>query len=345
VPSRHWRLAFDILADLCFRATFPPEEVEREREVIVNEILAALDDPEEMSHDLMLERIWPGDPLSLPIAGTEKDVRAAARGDLVSFRDRMLRPELLLVTAAGPMAGNDIATYLSDILGKLSVGPTTGAFEINFPEPGFKSLVGHVRASISQAHLLVSAPLHPPFEPKDYYALSVLNGAFGESMSSRLFQRLREREGLCYAVASGFSMGRTEGLWVAQASSSPKDFPALLASMLGEMDDIRGPRPLSNEELSESISRVEGSYDLALEDTEFRMKRMARQAMQAGEVLDAEETRARILGVDRASVSRMTERVFGSGERSIFAYGNLGPRGTKALATIDGGKARRSGSA
>ncbi|HUX36994.1 MAG TPA: pitrilysin family protein [Rectinemataceae bacterium] len=332
LPAKHWRLAIELLADLCFRSSFPPDEVEMEREVIVSEILASFDDPEELSHDLMLARIWPKDPLSRPIAGTEEDVRAATRDALLEFRDRMLVPGRLLVTAAGPIDGADLAAELEAVLplGDSAKAAATAAFS----EPRFFPIVDYVPARLSQSYLLVAIPLHPPFGPEDFYSMSALNGAFGESMSSRLFQQLREREGLCYSVGSAFSMDRTEGLWLAQASSSPDAFPALLSSMLREIEALSSTRPLSDEELAESISRLEGSYDLALEDTEFRMKRLARQAMQAEEVLDVEETRNRILGVGGKAIARMIGRVFGDVEPAIFAYGSIGSKGRRVLEAI-----------
>jgi predicted Zn-dependent peptidase len=327
LPARHWRLALDILADLCFRSTFPAEEVEREREVIVSEILASLDDPEETAHDLLLERIWPGDPLARPIAGTEDEVRAASRDDLVAFRESMLGTDRLVVTAAGPIEGADLAGALETLLIQANQGRSKSLPD--FVEPTFVASVGEAQARLSQSYLFVAVPLHPPFAPEDFYVMSALNGAFGESMSSRLFQKLREREGLCYSVASGFTMGRSEGLWVAQASSSARLFPALV-----EIADLGAARPLSEEEVSESISRLEGSYDLALEDSEFRMKRLARQAMLTDEVLDVEETRGRILAVDAGAVAAMTDRVFASAPMAVFAYGNMGTRARKALAAL-----------
>lgn len=341
LPARHWRLALDILADLCFRSTFPAEEVEREREVIVSEILASLDDPEETAHDLLLARIWPGDPLSLPIAGSEEDVRRAGREELLAFRELMLGPERLLVTTAGPGSAEEIEAALRELLSGLPGRKAYAPFP-DFAEPLFHPCVDRAPARLSQAYLLVALPLHPPFAPGDFYTMSALNGAFGESMSSRLFQQLREREGLCYSVQSGFSMGRTEGLWVAQASSAPEAFPSLLSSMWREIEALGSERPLSTEELSESVSRLEGSYDLALEDTEFRMKRLARQAMLGGEVLDVEGTRRRILEVGAESVAAMTRGVFAGAEKAVFAYGNLGPKGRRALDSLAGELGLRS---
>ena len=338
VPAKHWELALEILSDMCFNSTFPETEVEREREVIVSEILASRDEPEEAAHDLFLERIWPGDPLSRPIAGTPEDVARAGRDGLYAFYRDRLRPENLLVSLAGPLDEGLVAGRLVSILDPLREAGTRVRREpgseaaLIAAEPAFSAGIGTVSANLSQVYLFVAVPIHPPYDPADYYVLSALNGAFGESMSSRLFQGLREREGLCYSVFSGFSVGPVEGLWMAQASSSVKSFPSLLAALEREIADIAGDRPLGAEELSESLSRLEGGFDLSLDDSEYRMKRLARQALHTGVVLDIEETRRRIVTVGREAIDAMTSRVFGGAERAVFAYGRLGEKGHKALA-------------
>jgi len=331
VPASRWKLALEVLADLSFHSTFPPEEVEKEREVIESEILASLDEPEELAHDLFLREFWKDDPLALPIAGEVDDIEAADRDRLFAFYRRRLRPENLLVTAAGPVATAEAADFLSSLIRDCEPGPEDWSPLPPTREPTFFPTVSQAQASLSQVYLFVAIPLHPPFGPEDYYTLSALNGAFGESMSSRLFQGLRERDGLCYSVASGFSLGSSEGLWMAQASSSVRSFPRLLAALEEEIGLIGGPAPLTEEELAESLSRLEGSFDLSLDDTEYRMKRLARQALQATEVLDVEETRRMILGVEASSVGAMTRRLFAAPERAVFAYGKLGERGIKAL--------------
>ncbi len=339
VPARHWELALELLADLCFSSTFPPEEVEREREVIESEILAARDDPEECVNDLLLEMIWPGDPLARPIAGSEKDIRSADRDQLFAFSRGTLRPERLLVTLAGPEEAAQASARLGRLLDALPEPPVPAKVLPSPVEPHWRGGIRAVPERLSQAYLLVALPWHPPFLDRDYYAMSVLNGAFGESMSSRLFQGLREKEGLCYSVASGFSLSRTEGLWVAQASSSVKSFPELLASLEREIDELSGDRPLTAQEISESLSRLEGGFDLSLDDPEYRMKRLARQALETDQVLDIEETRARIIAVDPEEIAAMTRRVFAGEDRAILAYGRLGAKGERIMAARAGSPA------
>jgi predicted Zn-dependent peptidase len=322
VPAGHWRLALDILVDLVFCASFPEEEFERERRVIESEILSAGDDPEEASHDSFLPRIWPGDPLSLKIAGEIEDLAGASRDRLYAFYKRRLRPELLTVSVSGPTEGLGLACELSALLDALP--PFAGGCEPYpaEPSPRFVPARGFEAGAISQVYLYEAVEILDRGRPDDYYGLCVLNGALGESMSSRLFQKLREREGLCYSVYSTFSMDRGVGLWMASASSSAKLFPRLLQALDRELDLLStGEGALTEAEVGESVSRIAGSFELAMEDPEYRMKRLAKQRLCTGEVLTADETRARILAVTPEEVEELAARLFAGRPRARFGWG------------------------
>ncbi|MEI6873777.1 MAG: pitrilysin family protein, partial [Spirochaetota bacterium] len=116
VPASRWELAIEVLLDMCFASTFPMVEVDKERGVIVSEILASRDDPEETAHDLFLERIWPGDPMARPIAGTPEEVGVASRDDLWLYYQAHIKPESLLVTFAGPDPEGMIAARIGAML-------------------------------------------------------------------------------------------------------------------------------------------------------------------------------------------------------------------------------------
>lgn len=335
VPASHWRLAVDILVDLVFEATFPAEEFERERTVIVSEILAAGDDPEEASHDAFIGRIWPGSPLAWKIAGEVEDAEATTRDALYDFYKKALDPSRLVVSASGSTEGGSLQDELGDRLAALAA--RAGSLSELPPEaaPCFTACHSFLAAPTSQVYLYEAVPIPGPYSPDDYYVLSVLNGALGESVSSRLFQDLREKRGLCYSVYSTFSVERGIGLWLAQASSSAKLFPRLLEALDGQIDRLASGRDgfLSEEEVSESISRIEGSFELALEDPEYRMKRLARQQLCNGFVLDDGETRARILAVGKADVDAFTERLFSGSIRARFAYGRRSAGVERAMET------------
>ena len=341
VPAAHWRLAVDILADLVLDATFPEDEFERERTVIVSEILASGDDPEEASHDAFIERIWPGDPLARKIAGEVEDAEATSRDALYDFYKRALDPSRLVVSASGPTEGGVLAEELDRRLAALPARREALPELPPSTTPAFSACHSFLAAPTSQVYLYEAVPIPGPYSPDDYYVLSVLNGALGESVSSRLFQDLREKRGLCYSVYSTFSVERGIGLWLAQASSSAKLFPRLLEALDGQIDRLAPGRDgfLTGEEVAESISRIEGSFELALEDPEYRMKRLARQQLCNGFVLDDEETRSRILAVGKADVDAFTERLFAASSRARFAYGRKSAGVERAMGSCDSGGA------
>jgi len=205
--------------------------------------------------------------------------------------------------------------------------------------PEFSAIRDFEASRTNQVFLYEGIQFEGAFEHRDYYTLSVLNGAVGESMSSRLFQGLREERGLCYSVYSSFALGRKACLWLASASSSAKLFPSLFSSLEAELGRLSDPaESLSEEEISESVSRIAGSFDVALDDPEYRMKRIARQQMYDGSALDEDETRALILAVDKRAVDAMTQRLFSGSERARFAFGASSTRVRNSLLSHEGKK-------
>jgi len=317
---------------------FRVEDFEREREVIVSEILSASDDPEECSHDEFLSAIWPGDPLSRKIAGEPQEIRRITRDALFSFYESEFSPRSLLVTASGSVPTADVGEELSHLIDAAAKEPSSlrspasarpAASRRSETTPAFCSAGGYVRAEMEQVHFYEAVQLEPPFGQDDYFSLSALNGAIGEAASSRLFLSLREDKGLCYSVYSAFSMSRTECLWMASANVSPARMPELAAEMDSQLDEV-AERGLSGEECADAVSRLSGSFELSLDDTDFRMRRIARQMLFAGEAMTPEEEGARIARLGRAELNAACARLLCGRKRSRFAYGDLSRRAAGA---------------
>jgi len=331
VPAAHWRLALDILSDMAFESAFAPEDFEREREVIVSEILAARDDPEECAHDELLEAIWPGDPLARKIAGEASDIRRAPRDEVYAFYRSALSTRGLLITAAGPVPEAEVAAELISLLPEGREGcPPRGA-----GEPRFREARDYVSADTEQVAWFEAIQVPPPFDEGDYFAMAALNGALGEASSSRLFLELRERRGLCYSVYSAFSMGRTECLWLASANAQSSQLGKLSESMDSCLDEV-AERGLSVGECEDALSRLVGSLDIAMEDTDFRMRRIARQIMFSGEAMSIDQTRARIEALGPAEINAASSRLFRREDgrarpRARLAYGKRPWRAAKRL--------------
>jgi predicted Zn-dependent peptidase/ribonuclease PH len=328
VPAKEWRLALDVLADMAFSSLFKEEDFERERDVIVSEILAARDDPDECSHEELLAAIWPGDPMSRKIAGEPEDLARATREELYSFYRKRFGPSSLLVTAAGPVPPREIEREMGAILERIEAGveagpPTTEAV------PSFTTANAYKGAAMGQVHYFEAAQLDPPFRERDYYVLAALNGAVGEASSSRLFQALREREGLCYSVYSAFSMGRSECLWLASANVSLKELPRLAAGMAKELDAV-AEKGLTDVECGEAVTRLAGSLEVALDDADFRMRRIGRQVLFRGAALEPAEALALVSSLEAGEIAAMARLLLGR-PRARFAYGKRSARAAGAL--------------
>lgn len=331
VPAANWKLALDVLADMAFESTFGIDDFGRERDVIVSEILAAKDDPEECAHDELLEALWPGDPLARKIAGETGDIRRAKRDALFDFYRAVLSPRSLLATTAGPVAEEDVAEELSRLMpsGRAGEAPRAAV------APPFRAARDYVSADTEQVAWFEAIQVPPPFTEDDYFAMAALNGALGEASSSRLFLELREKRGLCYSVYSAFTMGSTECLWIASANAQSSQLGELASAMDGCLADAAA-RGLSGEECEDALSRLAGSLEIALEDTDFRMRRAARQMMFSGAAMTADETRSRIAALRPEDLNAACSRLFRDGAgalrpRALFAYGRRPRRAARAL--------------
>ncbi|MDP3177361.1 MAG: pitrilysin family protein, partial [Spirochaetaceae bacterium] len=331
VPASAWRLAIDVLADMAFASRMDDVDFEKERDVIVSEIMSARDDPEECSHDALLAAIWPGDPLSLKIAGEPEDLTRATPGALRAFYRERFVPSTLLATVAGPVGAEEVAEALSESLERAAERSERTALPAAIEAtPIFVPAQTYRIARMEQANYFEAVQLDPPYGEDDYYALAAVNGAIGEAASSRLFQSLRERRGLCYSVYSSFSLGRSECLWLASANVSPSRVAELARAMGDEIDAVAAGE-LTDDECADAITRLAGSFELSLDDPDFRMRRIARQIWFSGIALDEAETRSRIAALDPLALRNMASRLLAGRPRARFAYGRRAAAAAKAL--------------
>jgi predicted Zn-dependent peptidase len=334
VPAASWRLALDVLVDMAFGSAFLPADFEREREVIASEILSARDDPEERSHDAFLASIWPGDSLSRKIAGESEDLKRITRDALYDFYRAELSPARLLAVCSGPLAPADVAEELSRLLEALPVQAEKALLPPRAAAtPAFTASRCYESSDMEQALFYEALQLDPPFTESDYYALSALNGAIGEASSSRLFLSLREEKGLCYSVYSSFAMTKSECLWMASAGASAETLPDLASEMDRQLDEV-AEKGLSEQECEDGVRRLSGSFELALEDSDFRMHRIARQVLFSGEAEDADEAAARMAALRPDEINAFCTRLLKGRQRARFAYGKLSRRTAKASGLV-----------
>lgn len=317
LPLESFRIALDVLCDMVFASSFPETEFEKERSVIINEILSSQDDPEEMANETFLAGIWPDQDLSRPIAGEVDDARSATRDGLYAFYRERYVPGALLVTVAGDLDPEMVASMLDD---RLSPGPAAPPASVPLVPPVFSPGSRYVATRMQQVQLYFGTQVDGPFTGKDYYALSVLDCAFGESMSSRLFQKLREGMGYCYTVHSYAGFGTDFALWCVYASTTSGQARSLVDALSDEFSAL-AEGGITEVEIEEAKSHLAGSLAVASSDMEHRMKRLARQHYFDGVVRGIDESIASIRSIGPAEVAEAAGRICRPAGMALFGYG------------------------
>ena len=307
-------LALDILSDIIWAPAFRPDEIEAERQVILEEILMHEDEPSDLVHDVFTEALFPEHPLGREILGDAGTIGSMARDDIASFFGQHYRPASIVVAAAGNVEHDRVAEGIERrFAGPDGAGPERRTGIESPPRP-----VAVAKRPTEQAHLVVGVrglPVHD----EDRFALSALNHVLGGGMSSRLFQEVREKRGLAYSVYS-YRVGYAEaGVLAVYAGTAPGRAREVLSLVRDELDRVRD-ECISEDELERAKGHLKGSLALSLEDSASRMSRLGRAVLVHGEVLTFDELVERTESVTLDDVARVAKRVLAN-ERVLAVVG------------------------
>jgi len=314
VPARDRSLAVDVLVDVLARPALRPGDVGAEREVILEELAAAEDNPEDVAHMRLAEAMYPGHPLGREVLGTVESIEGLDREAIAAFHDRWYRPANLVLAAAGDVDHDDLCAALDGFAGAGEGGdaPT------RTPPPAEVVPLVVERHPVEQAHVVLG--WHGPgHHDPDRYAAAYANQILGGGTSSRLFQEIREERGLAYAVFSSLSFNVDGGALTAYAATSPGKVAEVLAIVEDQVASLVADG-ITDLEHAVALGYLEGSLLLAMEDTGSRMGRIGRGMSARGEVLDVDEHVARLRAVTPDDVARVLRRML-EGRRSLVAVG------------------------
>ena len=328
VLDAHVPEAVDLLSDIVLHPLFDGTELERERKVIVEEIRMVEDAPEELVYDLFSTYFYPGHALGRPIQGTEKTVGGLSRARLLRyFRDNYV-PKNILIVGTGNVRHAELLRLVQKTFGRMasgSPGPRPG------PPPRPRGgIVTRAKTELEQLHLLLGLPSVPERNAQRY-PLFVLNALLGGTMSSRLFQKVREERGLAYSVYSAVNAFRDAGVMMVYAGTSPDKGDELLAVVAQELKDLRDAGPTAHE-VDVAKEHLKGSLMLSLESTSSRMSNLARQEMYHGRTFSMEEILRRLDAVTKGDVHRVARGLFRPGPPALAAVGR-----TRALKAVRSG--------
>ena len=315
VLDEHLPLAVDILSDVVLNPRFAPDDIEREKLVVGEEIKMVEDMPDDLVHELFLERFWSGHPLGRAILGTPESVNGLSREILQSYFSRVYTADHLIVAAAG----NIEHARLRDLIER-SFGNVPGDGQRAVETPPAEHGVVLVRAKdLEQSHICMGVGAYQQ-NHRERYAALVFNTLLGGSMSSRLFQNVREKRGLAYSVGSGLSAFRDAGLLSIYAGCANEKVDEVVRVIMDELRAIVAA-PIAEAELVRAKDNVKGSLILGLESTWQHAAYLARQELYFDEPFTLEDTLAGINAVTVQDVGRVASDLLTRTPLSVAVVG------------------------
>ena len=309
------RLAVDILTDILRNSVFDPEELTREQHVVVQEIGAAADTPEDLVYDFFSDSAFPGQAIGRPILGTPESVRSFGRGSLVDYLERHYRGPSIVVSAAGAVDHKSLVAMAEEGLAGITTEPV--------PKPSAAVYRGGEKREtrdLMEAQIVLGFGGRAITSP-DYYTAQILATAIGGGMSSRLFQEVREKRGLCYSIYAFHWAFADGGVFGVHAATGQADVAELMPVLLGEIE--RASHDLDEREIDRAKAQVRAGLLMALESPVARAGQMARQMILFGRVVPIDELVERIDGVGLESVRRLTVDIFTGTTPTLAAIGPI----------------------
>jgi len=318
-------IALELLTDILTSPRFDRADVEMERGVILEEIKMVEDTPDDLVHEIFVTSFWPDHPLGRPILGTEETIRSIERTRIVEHYEETFQPSNVIFAASGNLRPDDVLPFLE----KHFPVSTQNPFRREWAPPTPRQhVILREKRELEQVHLCLGSRGFPQ-QGMERYSAALFNVILGGSMSSRLFQRIREKEGLVYTVASyhnGYLHGGYEAVY---AACAPKNLKRVLDLTLAEMREIKREGATAKE-LADAKLHLKGSILLSLESTTSRMSGIARQEYYFGRQFTSDEIIQHIDAVTLDDIRAVAHTIVDPDSLSLTLLGNLKDPGITA---------------
>jgi predicted Zn-dependent peptidase len=315
VLDEHLPLAVEILSDIVMRPAFSADDVEREKKVVLEEIKMVEDTPDDLVHELFVERFWHDHPLGRPILGTKETVESFTAEGLRRYFEDVYTAPTLIIAVVGNIEHQAARELVEKYFGGL---PTSSQAIIDGPPRVVPSVLIRNK-ELEQSHVCLGTRGYQQ-DHADRYSSYILNTILGGSMSSRLFQNVREKRGLAYAVFSGLSAYRDAGSMTIYAGCANDAVAELIDVVIAEIRRLKD-EPLPESELRRAKDHLKGSLMLNLESTSSRMSHLARQEIYFDRHFGLDETLAGIEVVTTDEVQRVARDLFADGALAATVLG------------------------
>jgi predicted Zn-dependent peptidase len=303
VPADGLSVAVDVLTDLVFRPQLDPDQLELERNVVLEEIRGSLDDPEHAAYDLFVGGLWNDrHPLGHSVLGTQESIAHATRAQILAHHERFYRPDNAVLVACGAVRAEDLFAQSRSLP---AVDASNNDESARRTPPTLHPDRRHHLRRTGQTHVYFGLA-GPDSSNDDRFPLEVANSILGDGPSSRLFRSIREDRGLAYAVASNLTCYTDCGLWLTYAGVAPSAVEPVVDLVTEEFERLRS-QPVPQDEFELAKAKLRGHLILGLETNGNRAARLGNAAMHRREILSPDDLLRRLDRVDRDAIARVVE--------------------------------------
>lgn len=318
VPSTHFPLAFDVISDMLRNSRFDPDELEKERGVIIEEIRASEDDPTDVVGELLNKLVWEEQAVGRPITGLEATVSQLSRAAMLDYLQRHYTPANLVISVAGNVTHADVVRRAEAVFSDLPPGTLARATTAQFRQTAPRA--GLIHRPDKQANVMLGLP-GLSYHDERRYTQRALDVILGSGMSSRLFIEIRERRGLAYAVGSYFAQFADTGSGAVYAGVDPGKAGEAVTAVVAELRKLRDV-PVPADELARSKEYRKGRILMSLEDSQSVASWLASNELLYGSVPTPEEVTAHIDAVTVADVQALACELF---DPQCYSLAVVGP--------------------
>jgi len=330
VPGEYLPVVMDVLADMIRHPLFDPGEVEKERGVIIEELSATQDDPQEWVNLLIDEAMWPDLPLGRDDAGSIETVAQLQRQQMLAYLDTCYRPNSLVISVAGNIDSRQVLQLTERLFGDWATHDLPRWTE-SFP-PKDVPRVRMIKKATEQTNICL-ATLGVPHNSYDHYTILMINALLGDGMSSRLFQTIREEQGLAYDIGSYFNSYYETGNLVVSAGVDPSHTEKTVKAIVAELQQLREV-PVPGEELERVKAYVRGGILLGLEGTQQVASWLGSQECLHNGVRDIDEMIAQVNAITMQDIQRVAQTCFAPEWRRLAIIGPDDPRRAEDLGKL-----------
>jgi len=318
VLDDHLPIAMDVLADMFFNSAFNDDDIEKEKNVVLEEINMYEDTPEDLAHDILQQAVWNDNALGRSVLGRQETVSAFKGQDFKRFLKSSYRPERVVISIAGKF--DDIAVI--DMIERyFNVFENEIVAEIPFAQAQYNKAVVTREKDVEQLHLCLAFP-GIPLGSDQSYSLTALNSMFGGGMSSRLFQNIREKHGLVYSIYSYPASYRGAGVYIIYAALNPGSAKNASELIKAEIQGLFTNK-ITEENLFNTKEQLKSNYMLSLENTSNRMSSNARSELLLNRILTPDELMEKVAAITLDSVYELANNIFDMDKMSVSAVGRI----------------------